>query len=643
MRPPDVVARRPAATIAGGLRTALEFIRISALGATVLIALLGTASAGGAASPASFAAAGLVAILFHVFAYVLNDVVDLEIDRTEPRRAGMPLVTGAIGPSAALAIALACVPLAGWLAAAAAPDGAAGPAIGWLALAFTGLTVYDLAGKRTPWPPLTDLVQGIGWAALLACGAWIGGGVTPLTIVLAAYVALFIVMTNGVHGSLRDLPNDGRHGIVTTATLLGARMAGERRVLSRALVAYAWLLQFGLLGLAGLALLVDVPAAGRLPAALAGAVLALLAVLLLAAATRRVGPPGDELDGLGGADGDLLAAGMLHLLVGLAIPIAIVAARTPPAIVLAMTAAYLLPVVAHGWLAGAGKWLRGVSAEVLRPASDLFRLTRPHNALAAGLAVALGAHLGGVATLLAEPVVRAGFVAALVVAGANVLNDRLDVAEDRLNHPERPIAAGRIGPRSGIALAVALSGAGVLLGLTFGSVPGVAVAGLVIASAAYSAVLKRTVLLGNAVVAALAAATIVFGALILGRPTAAMAIGAGVAFVSVLASEILISVLDREGDALAGRTTIGTVLSVAAGLRLHGALLAGLMALVAVVPLAGAAPPAFLPAALAGIVLPNAIVLLRLRDVRTAGDVLRAYPVSKIAWFTGIAALAFLA
>src|SRR5215203_5601042 len=350
----DVVAPRAAQTLGRHVRDGLEFIRISALGASVLIAILGAVSTSNPAAAGTILAVAFVGVLFHVFAYVLNDVIDLELDRTEPRRAQMPLVVGAISPAQGVAVAIGCLPLCALVTWIAAPPDTVMPALGSLAIAVAGLAIYDLVGKRTPIPPLTDLVQGIGWAALLLSGAWMAGVPTPLSAALAAYVTVFIVMINGVHGSLRDLPNDQRHRIVTTATLLGARVGSDgRRIVSRALLAYAWALQSVLLGLAFVALALS---QATWPSIIATSCLLTTSVLLLAAASRRMRASIDNVDGLAGPDGDLLAAGMLHLLVGLGIPIAIVAARAPITTVAAMTAAYVVPVFAQGWLAGSGRW-----------------------------------------------------------------------------------------------------------------------------------------------------------------------------------------------------------------------------------------------------------------------------------------------
>jgi 4-hydroxybenzoate polyprenyltransferase len=197
-----------------------RFIRFSALGATAILPLLGAASVAPRIEPALLLGLLAAALLFHCFAYVLNDVIDLPIDRLEPQRATFPLVRGMVSPAQALAFALAQVPLAfaltAWL-------GGGPAAFGALALAFALMAVYNLWGKRAPFPPLTDLAQGLGWAALLVYGAALAGPPAPLTAALAAFEVVFILLINGVHGPLRDLANDLRCGARTTAILLGAR------------------------------------------------------------------------------------------------------------------------------------------------------------------------------------------------------------------------------------------------------------------------------------------------------------------------------------------------------------------------------------------------------------------------------------
>src|SRR5436189_1137040 len=111
---------------AAGIRERLagagQFIRFSALGATLVLPLMGAASAGGRLRPASTMGLVVVASMFHAFAYVLNDVVDLPVDRSEPRRSRSPLVRGTVTRGRAGAFALVQVPAAFAVASWAGAD-----------------------------------------------------------------------------------------------------------------------------------------------------------------------------------------------------------------------------------------------------------------------------------------------------------------------------------------------------------------------------------------------------------------------------------------------------------------------------------------------------------------------------------------
>ncbi|MCB0032891.1 MAG: UbiA prenyltransferase family protein [Anaerolineales bacterium] len=197
------------------------FIRLPALGFTLLLPLLGSASVWPVLDGRLLVGLLCAAVCFHNFSYVLNDVVDLPIDRTQPQRAHYPLVRGRISAVQALAFALLQYPLAllvtWWLRGSEA-------VYAWLTAAFVLMGIYDVWGKRFFYPPLTDIAQGVGWAALVFYGALlVQQEVVVLTILLAAFIAGFITLLNGVHASLRDLDNDLQWGLRTTAIVLGAR------------------------------------------------------------------------------------------------------------------------------------------------------------------------------------------------------------------------------------------------------------------------------------------------------------------------------------------------------------------------------------------------------------------------------------
>jgi 4-hydroxybenzoate polyprenyltransferase len=328
------------------LLDAYRFFRFSAFGATAVLPLLGA----GSAEPQLGArrALGLlgVAAAFHAFAYVHNDVCDLELDRTQPLRADYPLVRGDISPQAALVLALACVPTAfvvdSWAVRRDAPPGRL-----YLAAAFALMAAYNRWGKACPFPPLTDLVQGAGWALLIAYGAAASGRPAPgLTRLLIAYELLLILMVNGVHGSLRDLGNDRERGARTTAMMLGAEETPGGLRIGPGLLAYALTLQLALLALPMWAAARELPGR-RAPAIGAGAAIGLTAALL-AAAARGGARPAD--------------VGMLHLILLLSAPVALVAPVMGRPLRVATLLAHTLPLLANGMTYDALRWVcRGVS------------------------------------------------------------------------------------------------------------------------------------------------------------------------------------------------------------------------------------------------------------------------------------------
>ncbi|MGQ9926577.1 MAG: UbiA family prenyltransferase [Chloroflexaceae bacterium] len=322
-----------------------HFSRFSALGATAALPLLGAGS--GSAKLTLRHAMGLLAVAsaFHLFAYLHNDVCDLELDRTQPRRQHYPLVRGAVKPELTLGLALICVPLAfalhTRLVAGQARPPACSDARTNLAAAFGALAIYNRWGKACPFPPLTDLVQALGWAALLRYGALATGGApTTLTRLLIVYEVLLILMVNGVHGALRDLENDAARGAHTTALFLGARVEEGRVRLSRALLVHVVTLQAALLALP---LWYVATQSGKG----AGGVAVLAASAALSLARLAYGEQAGD------------GAGMAHLVVLLSIPVALVAPRLAPLPRLALLAAHLVPLLPNGATYAALRWLLG--------------------------------------------------------------------------------------------------------------------------------------------------------------------------------------------------------------------------------------------------------------------------------------------
>ncbi len=200
----------------------------------------------------------------------------------------------------------------------------------------------------------------------------------------------------------------------------------------------------------------------------------------------------------------------------------------------------------------------------------LVRLLRPVNVVMIMIGVALGGVLsGGLGALQASSgaqLLQAALSAALIAAAANSLNDALDLEIDRVNRPDRPLPSGLVavgtakllwglGTGAGIMLAVMLSLMHVTLAL--------AAVGLMVI---YNAFLKRTVLMGNVVVASVIGLTLVYGGWVVGTPGPAL-LGAGFAFLTTLAREMIKDVEDVAGDAVVGARTLPLVYGAGAALR----------------------------------------------------------------------------
>lgn len=327
------------------LRFLYFFIRFPALSFTALLPLVGAGSVTPHVSLSRALALLAVAVMFHIFAYVLNDVVDLPLDRTDVWRADYPLVRQAVHPGWALLIALVQVPLAllttfamGWgLAAHAA-----------LAAALALMAVYNLWGKRCALPLVTDAVQAVAWCALMLYGALSSGTPGPVTGLLALHVFIYVMMINGVHGSLRDLANDWRGRARTTAIFLGARPGEQGGVLlPRPFVAYAWSLQAALVGvtLARLLRSASTGSEGVGPVAVASSLgLTLVSVLVPAIAIRM------------SADGPNLGlAGTLHLVASLGVLVSLYGLSMNGAAVATVLAVYSVPILAM-WAHNGSTW-----------------------------------------------------------------------------------------------------------------------------------------------------------------------------------------------------------------------------------------------------------------------------------------------
>ncbi len=329
-----LVGRRSGGSVLRLLIEISRFGRLSILSFSLLLPLLGAAVVSPRLSLAQLGALSAVAVAFHLFGYVSNDVFDLPLDRTQPLRAGSPLVRGLVSPRVAMAIALVPVPLAAIVHFWAGGPPAASVVL-MIGMGF-GL-LYNRFGKRIAFPIASDAIQGLAWVALALYGALASdGGLTTCVVWLSATVLVYVMLVNALHGGLRDLANDARHGARTTALYFGARVGpDEELIVPRGFLLYGTSLQAAAMVFACLCY-------GRNALAIAAIVAAHLVLFALGRAVIRST----------GNRPAMIRKGMLHLFLSIGVVLLPFAFFTNPLATFLIVASYAVPlVILFGYLA----------------------------------------------------------------------------------------------------------------------------------------------------------------------------------------------------------------------------------------------------------------------------------------------------
>jgi geranylgeranylglycerol-phosphate geranylgeranyltransferase len=277
-----------------------------------------------------------------------------------------------------------------------------------------------------------------------------------------------------------------------------------------------------------------------------------------------------------------------------------------------------------------------------KTALGVARLMRLSNSLPAATLVLLGGYLAAGLPLARDTWLAAGAMACLTAFGY-VTNDLHDLAEDRVNKPDRPLPSGAVTLTTARRLAAGLAVAALALSAPIGA-HALLAAGLVLAVLlGYNARLKSTPAVGNVTVAGLAAATLAVGSVAQLGPTAG-ALGpvwapAVVLGLFIAAREMLKTLEDVDGDRAAGRRTLAVVYGVDRAARwvTVTAALAVAASLLAYVRMGYS--PLYLAVIVAGVDAPLLYTTARLRRDRRPGQVSRCLALLKGSYFAGMVAL----
>jgi len=196
-------------------------------------------------------------------------------------------------------------------------------------------------------------------------------------------------------------------------------------------------------------------------------------------------------------------------------------------------------------------------------------LTRPGNAVAAGVLTFTGAFVAGNALSLPFAVAAAVVATVCATGAGNAVNDYFDRDIDRVNRPDRPIPRGAVSPCGALAFSGLLFAVAVVAALTLPLAALVIAVVNSLALIAYTEFFKGLPGVGNVVVAYLTGSTFLFGGASVGRPlSSSVLVLFFLAAVATLTREIVKDVEDVEGDRAEGLRTLPIVVGERTALRL---------------------------------------------------------------------------
>jgi len=214
----------------------------------------------------------------------------------------------------------------------------------------------------------------------------------------------------------------------------------------------------------------------------------------------------------------------------------------------------------------------------------LFSKMRLPNCVMIGFAVIVG-------ELIASPIISTdavffGFMAGfLLLAASMILNDYFDREIDAINEPKRPLPAGVVKPSEAFTFSIILAA----LGFWFAKNSGIATLLIALLSVglmiSYNSKVKKTGLLGNAIVSTNVAIPFIYGGFVVGSPTWSLGIFSLLAFLSSMGREIVKGIVDIAGDSTKGVRSLAATRGVAVAAK-YGAALFILAVALSVVPLA---------------------------------------------------------
>ena len=180
----------------------------------------------------------LIGFLYHIYGFVLNEYIDIDVDKKSADLTKKPLISGAVPKKHALFIAVFSSIFACFLTIFFFPS-----VLPILFLVFALLLggVYDIFGKIIPG---LDFVLGLGFFFLCLMGSsTIIYDFTILTYIVCLIYFIHIAFNNSVEGGLKDVDHDYLAGAKTLATKMGVFVKNEKLKITKKFVIFSFILK----------------------------------------------------------------------------------------------------------------------------------------------------------------------------------------------------------------------------------------------------------------------------------------------------------------------------------------------------------------------------------------------------------------
>lgn len=178
---------------------------------------------------------------------------------------------------------------------------------------------------------------------------------------------------------------------------------------------------------------------------------------------------------------------------------------------------------------------------------SIIQITRPVNFIITFLSVIVAAAICVEGDYQVYKIILAAFSASLTLSAGNIINDIKDIDADKVSHPKRPLAAGKITVSQAKTEYVLLTFTALLLSFLINLPAFVIAISATVLLFLYSYYFKKVPILGNIIVSLLTGLVFIYGGVAVNNPHAAV-IPAIFALLINLIREVVKDMQDVEGD-----------------------------------------------------------------------------------------------